>query len=131
VAHEAEPDVVRVGLTDAAWAWNVVSAPGVPVRDLARKLPLTLRKHGLGQTMAYLLSKRGDVRDGQPTRMAFDSTAEGRLFRALSQGLSLGDRPEEAMRGLVSQRPERYRRLSLRAIALAEWLKRFADGAET
>jgi CRISPR-associated protein Cmr5 len=117
----------------ARWAWEQVKNIGglddkrVEARyhTLVRKLPSLLQGSGLGQTLAFLFSKRGQ--GGQ--------APEGRLLGQLAQWILPRERQRDPMRDmetlmeeLVKMSPALYRHHSRELLIVAEWLKRFADG---
>jgi CRISPR-associated protein Cmr5 len=88
---------------------------------LARKLPGYLQVSGLGQTLAFLFAKGGDD----------DKKAEGLLLFQLGQHLKergLMQRNRAPMEALVEMSPADYRQATREAMAIAEWLRRFAAG---
>lgn len=94
---------------------------------LARKLPSYLQVSGLGQTMAFLFSGREEKK----------TTAHELLFKQLAahlRGVLQGSRDDgklPAIRGmefLVAMDPVQYRVATREAQAVAEWLKRCAEG---
>lgn len=87
---------------------------------LARKLPALLQVSGLGQTLAFLFAKS---RQGE--------SAEGLLFSQFAGHLRdrLQLRPEgDFMYAVLDLTPAAYRAATQEALAVADWLKRFAEG---
>lgn len=113
------------------WAWHAVdtAASRGKTEDYlteSRKLPARMLASGLGQSLAYLYSKR---KDRNPT------TAKGRdlLYQHVSERVTavLGrEAPgsEGAMPLVIELSAASYRRLSRELLLSAEWLKRFAEG---
>jgi len=113
------------------WAWNAVDTAASRGKKSdylteARKLPARLLASGLGQSLAYLYSKR---KERNP------ATAQGRdlLYRHVSERVAeVLDKeppgPEGAMPIVVELSAASYRRLSRELLTSAEWLKRFAEG---
>lgn len=91
---------------------------------LARKLPSLLQVSGLGQTLAFLFSKGGAKQDD----------ANGLLFSQLAEHLRGRFPPPEDKKGLdfmvlvMEYSAADYRSATREAAAVAEWLKRFAEG---
>lgn len=112
-----------VATARAAWAWAAVDravesgADTEKYANEARELPARLLASGLGQSLAYLYSKR--------------ERRTGAIYRDISRRivavLGRGD-PDDAMGLVVSSSAAEYRRLGREIVASAEWLKRFADG---
>ncbi|GEM_PF-1177918 len=114
------------------WAWESV---GIAAKSRgkqdeylteARKLPARMLASGLGQSLAYLYSKR---KDRNP------ASAQGRdlLYQHLSLRVAtvLGKKlvgSEGAMPLVVDLLAADYRRLSRELLTSSEWLKRFAEG---
>lgn len=112
----------------AAWGW-VNEAEQLAKRDrygtLARKLPSYLQVSGLGQTLAFLYG-RGFAR-GKPD----EQSAEGLLLKQIGaylQDFCKRPRVVDPMETLLSLRPAEYRAATRELVAIAEWLKRFAEG---
>ncbi len=89
---------------------------------LCRDLPVMLLQNGLGQSLAFLLSKRGGKKG--------DEKAADRLYQDLSgwliekRGIYSGDKLIEAV--MEGDRRE-YTVAQEEALELSGWLKRFAD----
>ena len=117
------------------WAWQSVgvAAESRGKQDEylteARKLPARILASGLGQSLAYLYSKRKPPRDRKP------APTQGRdlLYRHVSERIEevLGKASagsEGAMPLVVELSATEYRRLSRELLTSSEWLKRFAEG---
>ena len=117
----------------AKWAWEKVSQVrknerGSKVESrygtLARKLPAMLHTSGLGQTLAFLYSKRTD---GNKKK-----TGDGLLLEHLRERLQavFGGLFEsgEVVDAVLKLTPTRYRLASHEIRESALWLKRFAEG---
>lgn len=114
------------------WAWSSVKdAASRKGQDEylteARKLPVRLLTSGLGQSLAYLYSKRVAAAAGR--------APQGRdlLYRHITDRVAevLGKAPvgtEGAMPMVIELSAASYRRLSREMQTSAEWLKRFAEG---
>lgn len=104
-----------------AWEWVDEAAKRPDLSDtygtLARKLASYLQVSGLGQTMAFLYSKGSSA---SAHRLLF-----GQLAGQLTRGRG-GDRRD--MQDILDLEPGAYRRATGDAMALALWLKRFAEG---
>ena len=88
---------------------------------LARKLPSYLQASGLGQTLAFLHAKH------EPSK----TTAEGLLLDHLDnhlRGVLRRQGPQDIMALVLDLSPADYRRATRELMALATWLKRFAEG---
>lgn len=88
---------------------------------LARRLPALLQSAGLGQSVAFLISK------SKP------DSAEVYLLDHLGRWLLRRQSPNavsgrELMRAIVDAEPAAYRRMTREAASLAGWLKRFVTG---
>jgi CRISPR-associated protein Cmr5 len=108
-----------------AWDW-VAQAQGLGDKytTLARKLPNMLQTSGLGQTLAFLYGK--GCKDGRPNL----GKAEGRLLDQLHRYLGETQKRTTAdpMELLLSLSSTEYRTATREIAAVAEWLKRFAEG---
>jgi CRISPR-associated protein Cmr5 len=112
----------------AAFAWQCVQAVqrtdfASEYGQLAREAASLVQLHGLGQTLAFLVSKRPD-KPGQVN-------AHLHLARDLSRwvGTQLtGQELDDLREWIVSQASvAEYRRATLEALAFLAWLKRFAE----
>jgi CRISPR-associated protein Cmr5 len=112
----------------AAYAWACVAAVkgmryAADYGQLAREAALLVQLHGLGQTLAFLVSKRPD----KPGEV----TAHLHLARDLSRWVSqqlLGTPRDDLREWIVRQASvAEYRRATLEALAFLAWLKRFAE----
>lgn len=88
---------------------------------LARRLPALLQSAGLGQTVAFLVSKSSP------------DSAEVHLLNHLGLWLLRKQTPKsvsgrDLMRAILNAEPGAYRRMTREASTLADWLKRFATG---
>lgn len=121
-AARTEPRDAARERARTAWQW-VDEAVKRPYSDmygtLARKLSSYLQVSGLGQTMAFLYSKaRGE-----------DGGAHGLLFEQLARHLARGRTTERRdMAVILNLGPAEYRRATAETMAIALWLKRFAEG---
>lgn len=88
---------------------------------LARKLPSLLQVSGLGQTLAFLFSKGGTKREGA------DWLLFSQLATHLRERLNRTD-GADFMALVMELSPAEYRNATREAAAVAEWLKRFAEG---
>lgn len=112
-----------------AWGWvseveKRFNAGGPKKRygTLASKLPTLLQVSGLGQTLAFLFSKGDGGKADKP---------EGLLFSQLADHLRDRLRKEtkaDFMQIVLDLTPAEYRTATREALAVAEWLKRFAEG---
>lgn len=112
----------------AAAAWECVAAVrnasyAAEYGQLAREAASLVQMHGLGQTLAFLVSKR-------PKRQG-EVNAHSVLARDLSRWVSrqlLGDAQDDLREWIVSRASvAEYRRATLEALAFLTWLKRFAE----
>ncbi len=112
-AAAAWQDVVRVKAQSFASEYG----------QLARATAALVQLHGLGQTLAFLVSKRPD----KPN----DVNAHLQLARNLSRWVSkqvLGQELDDLREWIVRQASvAEYRRATLEALAYLTWLKRFAE----
>lgn len=122
----------------AQWAWKQVAVaadlPKISARygTLTRKLPSYLQVNGLGQTLAFLYSKRRDTKGRTGDGLLLVQLGL-RLAKEVSGSRSLTEAevdpdPAPVMAWLVGLTPDGYRRASHEARCVAEWLKRFAEG---
>ena len=86
----------------------------------ARGLPALIQTNGLGQTLAYLLSKgKGDP--GKPHQLLYQHTS-----RWVTEQLKWGTGDDLLVR-LTQESSANYRRATSEAMALLIWLRRFAE----
>ncbi len=92
---------------------------------LARRLPALLQSAGLGQSVAFLLSRMDS--DGRPASRKLLEHLGGWLLRdpIPYKNLVTG---KQLMRAILDAQPSTYRHMSREAAYLADWLKRFATG---
>lgn len=91
--------------------------------NLARDLPARLQTNGLGQTLAFLRAK--GYENGQPK-----SAGHVQLLQDISAWVmeQLEADDQSLLQWVVhTASSEEYRRATAEAMALAEWLKRFAE----
>lgn len=134
-AGETAPSGQRIVAKDAgrfrakvAWGWVTAAEARFPKEKerkrygtLARKLPTYLQVSGLGQTLAFLFSK-GERDKDKP---------ESLLLSQLSDHLRSRLSPPptgEIMSAILELSPAAYRTATREALAIADWLKRFAEG---
>jgi CRISPR-associated protein Cmr5 len=112
----------------AAFAWQCVQAVqrtdfASEYGQLAREAASLVQMHGLGQTLAFLMSKK-------PKKLE-DVNAHLQLARDLSRWVSqqlLGTPRDDLREWIVRQASvAEYRRATLEALAFLAWLKRFAE----
>ncbi len=112
----------------AAFAWQCVEAVkrtgfASEYGQLAREVASLVQMHGLGQTLAFLVSKRPD----EPGQV----NAHLHLARDLSRwvGTQLTGQELDDLRDWIVQSATvaEYRRATLEALAFLTWLKRFAE----
>lgn len=87
-----------------------------------RNLPAMLLQNGLGQSLAFLRSKRGEGQSG--------AKAAGKLYADLS-GWLMGERRlydgEDLIRAVMDGDRKEYMAANEEALEFSGWLKRFAD----
>jgi CRISPR-associated protein Cmr5 len=112
----------------AARAWACVAAVkgmsyAADYGQLAREAASLVQMHGLGQTLAFLMSKK-------PKKLE-EVNAHLQLARDLSRWVSqqlLGTPRDDLREWIVRQASvAEYRRATLEALAFLAWLKRFAE----
>ncbi len=112
----------------AAFAWQCVEAVkrtdfASEYGQLARQVASLVQMHGLGQTLAFLMSKRPEK--------AGQVNAHLQLARDLSRwvGQQLTGQEQNDLRDWIVQTATvaEYRRATLEALAFLTWLKRFAE----
>lgn len=102
----------------AAFAWAKVNSvtDKAKYKDVIRKFPSMVINNGLGQALAFLLAK------GQE---------HGQLYSHLQEWLrdkkKLVDKQKDLLDGLAQEDSTAYRHATMEALALATWLKRFAE----
>jgi CRISPR-associated protein Cmr5 len=112
----------------AAYAWAcVASVKGMRYAadygQLAREAASLVQLHGLGQTLAFLVSKRPD-KPGQVNAHLHLARDLSRWVGTQLTGQELDDLREWIVRhASVAE----YRRATLEALAFLAWLKRFAE----
>jgi CRISPR-associated protein Cmr5 len=112
----------------AARAWACVAAVkgtsyAAEYGQLAREAASLVQLHGLGQTLAFLVSKRPD----KPGQVNAHLHLARDLSRWVSQQL-LGTPRDDLREWIVRQASvAEYRRATLEALAFLAWLKRFAE----
>jgi CRISPR-associated protein Cmr5 len=116
----------------ANFAWEKVDK--VPdkgkYKAVVQKFPSMVLNNGLGQALAFLLAKGTDK-----TGTKLDESKEhGQLYQHLETWLCVekkivpkGEGSFGLMSGLIKQDSTRYRHATMEALALAAWLKRFAE----
>jgi len=112
----------------AASAWQCVEAVkrtdfASEYGQLAREVASLVQMHGLGQTLAFLMSKR--------PKKPEEVNAHLQLARDLSRWVSqqlLGTARDDLRDWIVQTATvAEYRRATLEALAFLTWLKRFAE----
>jgi CRISPR-associated protein Cmr5 len=106
----------------AAHAWACIEKVPTGVQkkygSLVRGLPSLIQSDGLGQTLAFLLSKAGgDAK--KEHRVAYDHIAAW-----VRQELGFQD---DLIEWLLKQSSTDYRRATAEVLAYLSWLKRFAE----
>jgi len=109
----------------AAWRWVEEGLPlGEKYGILTQKLSSYLQVSGLGQTFAFLYGR------GYDRGFPMNGSAHGLLLKQLGEYLkeyTKRSRPDP-MENLLSLTPAEYRAVTQELMAVAEWLKRFAEG---
>ena len=116
----------------AARAWKCVDGtPGIlgekkasEYGQLARGLPALIQTNGLGQTLAYLLSKgkyEDAVKEENPHHLLYLHISEW-VTEQLGWGKS-----DRLLVELTQHNSAEYRRATSEAMALLIWLRRFAE----
>lgn len=115
----------------ADFAWDKVTSVSdkAKYKDVIRKFPSMVINNGLGQALAFLLA-RGTDKKGQE----LDKNKEhGQLYLHLQEWLCdkkklvTKESPMGLLDGLVKKDSTVYRHATIEALALATWLKRFAE----
>lgn len=106
----------------ASSAWHAVSAVPDRVRGeyrtLVLRLPAMLLANGLGQTLAFVSSKRGEM-------------SHGTLYRQLEAWLNSEiQREGDLLSWIVEADLPTYRLAHREALAYVEWLKRFVEATK-
>ncbi|GAB4440169.1 MAG: hypothetical protein Kow00120_08210 [Anaerolineae bacterium] len=102
----------------AKQAWRDVEGVGedqTKYGTLARKLPALIQTNGLGQTLAFLKSKKKE-------------SATQLLYRHLSSWVMQQMHANgDLLQAITGWTTEKYRRATTEALAYALWLRRFAE----
>jgi len=122
----------------AEWAWKCVQEVTSESQEfkkkygsLARKVPMLVLTNGLGQTLAFLLSK---AKRHQPEeKRSAEAKVHDLLFVHLSKwvldqvapGMSSGN--DDLLQWVLRNDSAAYRRATTEALAFLNWLKRFAE----
>lgn len=99
--------------------------------SLARKVPMLVLTNGLGQTLAFLLSKA--KRHEPENKRSVEAKAHDLLFTHLSNwvleqvapGTDAGH--QNLLQWVLENDSVAYRRATIEALAFLNWLKRFAE----
>ena len=99
--------------------------------SLARKVPMLVLTNGLGQTLAFLLSKA--KRHEPENKRSVEAKAHDLLFTHLSNwvleqvapGTDTGH--QDLLQWVLANDSVAYRRATTEALAFLNWLKRFAE----
>jgi CRISPR-associated protein Cmr5 len=109
-------------------AWEDVQEAKVRSSDfkkkyggLARRVPMLVLTNGLGQTLAFLQSKRKKAQNGEHTL----------LYRQLSVWtmgeIAVDSEEKDLLSWILQTDSAAYRRATVEALAYLGWLKRFAE----
>lgn len=84
-------------------------------RSLALKIPILILTNGLGQTLAFFKSKRGEheLLYGHLSKWLID---ESKIYQ-----------PGELIKMVIKEGSTKYRQATLEALAFLNWIKRFAE----
>lgn len=97
--------------------------------SLARRVPMLVLTNGLGQTLAFLLSKAKF--NEPPEQRSADAQAHGELFHHLSawtmSQVAPGEKDPDLLAWMLNTNSDAYRRATAEALAYLTWLKRFAE----
>ncbi|SHK76292.1 type III-B CRISPR module-associated protein Cmr5 [Rhodothermus profundi] len=95
--------------------------------SLARRVPMLVLTNGLGQTLAFLLSKA----KFKESKRGVDAEASGAVFEHLSAWTMRQIAPDAGSQNLLDwvlqSDSATYRRATAEALAYLSWLKRFAE----
>ena len=111
----------------AKYAWECVeeaqsnlSEKASEYGQLARSLPALIQTNGLGQTLAYLMSKgKGDL--SKPHQLLYLH-----ISKWVTKELGWGENDNLLVK-LTQESSANYRRATSEAVALLIWLRRFAE----
>jgi CRISPR-associated protein Cmr5 len=121
----------------AQFAWSKVSGIDSSLReeykDVVRKFPSMVIANGLGQALAFLMAK-GSKQEGGAARPD-EKSEHGLLYLHLEEWICESTNlircsekgPFRLMRALTEQDSDRYRLVTMESLAIASWLKRFAE----
>lgn len=97
--------------------------------SLARKVPMLVLTNGLGQTLAFVVSKAKFKE--QPQKRGPDAQAHGELFNHLSSWTMRQVAPnihnQNLLDWVLNSNSNAYRQATTEALAYLVWLKRFAE----
>ena len=122
----------------ARWAWDCIQEVTNKPQEfkkkyssLARKVPMLVLTNGLGQTLAFLLSKA--KRHEPENKRSVEAKAHDLLFTHLSNWVleqvapGTGTGNQDLLQWVLANDSVAYRRATKEALAFLNWLKRFAE----
>jgi len=96
-------------------------------RSLVRSFPAMILSNGYGLAIAFLYSKK----KGKESQI---QSEHGQLYKHINDWLTeqkfLSEDKKDLMKNIAESDKDTYRLLESETLALLEWLKRFAEGAE-
>jgi CRISPR-associated protein Cmr5 len=92
------------------------------VRSYAASLPAMIQMNGFGQALAFCRSKRGQGKSDRAYQALYDLVSEW----LIKEGQPYAGK-DDALAGVTSESMSAYRLAQTEALALLEWVKRFAS----
>ncbi|MCK4762883.1 MAG: type III-B CRISPR module-associated protein Cmr5 [Candidatus Aminicenantes bacterium] len=90
-------------------------------KSYIKKMPSLIKTNGLGQTLAFYLSKA--ARKDNAYTFVFDH-----IEKYLKEMKLLGQDDKEMIKFIIEQNSADYRYITTEILAFLNWVKRFADG---
>ena len=90
-------------------------------KSYTRKIPVLIKTNGLGQTLAYLKSKKDDAYELLYNQVSNWLRKDAKVLLELKEG-------DDLVQKVVSLESPLYRAVTVEVLAFMNWLRRFADG---
>ncbi|WP_158702752.1 type III-B CRISPR module-associated protein Cmr5 [Paenibacillus faecalis] len=88
-------------------------------RTLIRSVPVMIQTNGLGATVSFLFSKKGD------------KAQHAAIYEDLSEWLyqqRMKKKEDDLVKAIMNQTRDEYKRMTRETMSLVVWMKRFAEG---
>jgi len=94
-------------------------------KSYIKKIPVLIQTNGLGNTLAFMYSKRGEKK-----KNAYDQIYENLSdwLKKPEYGCELLPQEKDLLKGALSQDSVEYRQVTTECLALLNWLRRLAEG---